>query len=163
MLANLRMAKLAAGDSRKIRQLYPVPRMGNRCTAPNVCSVGAGYIELTYGIELFGCQRPFQLGICKSLKNHERKGLRWTAQNQMFPVSLSTPGELLPSRSMIAGNWRTRSKQVLGGRSGRTYIVLHNFGAMGREVFPLFDDETYVGHAGSMEDESKQPWHKFIR
>ena len=29
-------------------------------------------------------QKPFQAGICKSLKNHQRKGLRWTAQNQTF-------------------------------------------------------------------------------
>jgi len=32
-------------------------------------------------------QKPFHLGICKSLKNHQRNRLRWTAQNHCFWAS----------------------------------------------------------------------------
>ena len=49
-------------------------------------------------------QKPFHLGICKSLKNHLRNRLRWTAQNQMFLGCLKCAWRAIHSSSTLG--WR---------------------------------------------------------
>ena len=49
-------------------------------------------------------QKPFRLGICKSLKNHQRNRLCWTAQNQMFLGCLKCAWRAIHSSSTLG--WR---------------------------------------------------------